>query len=172
MTVPANAGRNDYTGDGTTTVFPYTFRILDQAHVKVIYDGTVQTLSTHYTVSGVGVAGGGNITFVNAPVSAKKVAIIREVPTSQLVDFIDGDAFPAASAEDAIDALTMAYQQLLERFNRTPSLDPKETLTGVKLPAPVASQFLRWNSGATQLESVDGNPTTPQPTLHTPAFFP
>ena len=35
MTISTTTSKNTYAGDGATTVFAYTFRILDQAHIKV-----------------------------------------------------------------------------------------------------------------------------------------
>ena len=60
MTVSSQTARTGpYNGNGATTVFAYDFRILDQAHVVVTLKDaanveTVQTLTTDYTVSGVG----------------------------------------------------------------------------------------------------------------------
>ena len=55
--------RKDYEANGTTNVFAYPFQIYDAADLTVYLNGTVKTLNTDYTVSDVGNANGGNITF-------------------------------------------------------------------------------------------------------------
>jgi len=56
MTVSSTNTRNSYSGNGTTTVFAYTFKIFDDDDIAVILrdDATAaestQTKTTHYTV--------------------------------------------------------------------------------------------------------------------------
>ena len=88
MTVSSTNTRNSYSGDGSTTVFAYTFKIFDEADISVILrasDGTetVQTLTTNYTLSGVGNTGGGNVTFVTAPTATQTVVLLRETARTQ-----------------------------------------------------------------------------------------
>ena len=83
MTVSSTNTRNSYSGDGSTTVFSYTFKIFDDDDITVIVRSaagteTVQTKTTHYSVSGVGDTGGGNITFVTAPASGETVVLLRD----------------------------------------------------------------------------------------------
>jgi len=84
MTVSSTNTRNSYSGDASTTVFAYTFKIFDEDDITVILrtDATgsesVQTKTTDYTVSGVGNAGGGNVTFTTAPASGITVVLLRE----------------------------------------------------------------------------------------------
>ncbi len=73
MTVSTTNTRNSYSGNGSTTVFAYTFKIFDDDDITVIIRTdstgveTTKTKTTHYTVSGVGSASGGDITFGSAP---------------------------------------------------------------------------------------------------------
>jgi len=93
MTVSSTTTKNSYSGNGSTTVFAYTFKIFDEDDIAVILRDdataveTVQTITTNYTVSGVGDAGGGNITFVTAPATGKTVVLLRSTPLSQLTDY-------------------------------------------------------------------------------------
>ena len=83
MTVSSTTTRNSYTGNGSTTVFAYGFKIFDDDDITVILrttatgTETVQTKTTHYSVSGVGSASGGNITFGTAPTSAQTLSLIH-----------------------------------------------------------------------------------------------
>ena len=124
MTVSSTNTRNSYSGNGSTTVFAYTFKIFDDDDITVILrdDATAaestQTKTTHYTVSGVGDAGGGNITFGTAPASGKTVVLIRSTPLTQITDYTPNDPFPAESHEDALDKLTFITQELQEEIGR------------------------------------------------------
>jgi hypothetical protein len=113
MTVSSTTTRNEYNGNAATTSFAYTFRILDQSHVSVYVDEVLQTITTDYTVTDVGVSGGGSIEFVVAPASGTgNVVFIRDVPVTQETDYVENDPFPAEAHEEALDKLTMISQQL------------------------------------------------------------
>lgn len=152
MTVSSSASRNEYNGNGVTTSFAYTFRILDEDHVAVYEDGTLKTITTHYTVSGVGNSGGGNIVFVSAPATGTgNVVIVRNVPLTQETDYVENDPFPAESHEDALDKLTMIVQQQQEVLDRALTIDVTDTSTTPTLPTPEASKLLGWNASADEL---------------------
>ena len=74
MTVTASYSPDSYNGDGSTVIFPYTFKIFAEGDLTVVQVGTdgtetVKTLTTDYSVSGVGVASGGNVTILKPRVS-------------------------------------------------------------------------------------------------------
>ncbi len=116
MTVSSTNTKNSYSGDGSVTVFAYTFKIFDDDDISVIIrtdatgTETVQTKNTHYSVSGVGDAGGGNITFVTAPAVGETVVLIRQTVQTQTTDYTPNDPFPAESHENALDKLTLIIQ--------------------------------------------------------------
>ncbi len=135
MTVSSSTNRASYSGNGSTTVFAYGFKIFDQDDLTVILrasDGTetTQTITTHYTVSGVGSASGGNVTFGTAPASGVTVVILREQPLTQGLDLVANDPFPSASFEDQLDKLTFMVQQHDEELGRTVKASKTNTLTG------------------------------------------
>jgi hypothetical protein len=83
MTVSSATNRVSYNGNGSTTVFAYTFKIFDEDDLTVIIRAangteTTKTITTHYTVSGVGNSGGGNVTMLTAPASGETLVIIRD----------------------------------------------------------------------------------------------
>jgi hypothetical protein len=152
MTVSSSSSRNEYNGNGVTTSFAYTFRILDEDHVAVYEDGVLQTITSDYTVTGVGNSGGGAILFGAAPAAGTgNVVIVRAVPLTQETDYVENDPFPAESHEDALDKLTMIVQQQQEVLNRALTLDVTDTSTDVTLPTPAASKLLGWNGAADAL---------------------
>ncbi len=160
MTIPMNDGRIEYTGNGSTTVFAYDYLLLDQAHVEVYLDGVLKTIGTHYTVSGVGAAAGGSVTFLTAPGSSVKVLLLRNVPLSQATDYLIGNKFPAETHEAALDKLTMIAQQLTERAGRALALKVESLYENLTLPDPVSQRLLRWKADLSGLENVAASDLT------------
>jgi len=120
MTISTTASRKNYTGNGSTTVFSFPYKFLADADILVYLDDVLQTLTTHYTLTGAGGASGGDVTFVTAPASAVRVTIVRSTPLTQETDYISGDAFPAETHESALDKNIMGLQDARESFlNRT-----------------------------------------------------
>ena len=114
MTVSTTTRKKSYTGNGSTTVFAYDFRIFSDSDLKVYVDSVLKSLTTHYTVSGSGSASGGNVTFTsgNTPASSKSVVIIRELPRTQTTDYVDNSALSATSLEDTADKNLMLIQEI------------------------------------------------------------
>lgn len=136
MTISTSDNRNDYIGDDVTVIFPYTFRIFDETHIDVFLDGVLQTLTTHYTVSGVGDTGGGNITFLTAPAAGVEVTHLRDVPITQETDYPPNNPFPAEAHENALDKGTMIDQQHDEELGRAIKLPVDSQLVDVPFPNP------------------------------------
>ena len=111
MTVSTTLAHQSFFGNGTSTVFPCQFKVFDAAHAEVYVDGVLQTLTTDYTVSGIG-EDTTDITFVSAPATNTKVSIFRRFTFTQDTDYLENDEFPAETHERALDLLTMAAQQL------------------------------------------------------------
>ena len=128
MPVTDQTTSNSSTGNGVTTVFAYTFKILAEADLLVEVDGVEQTLTTHYTVSGVGNSGGGNVTFVTAPVLDSIVVRSRDMAYSRETDYQENGDLLAATLDADVDRTTMLVQQVRQLIRRA-----------VKLPAGVTT---------------------------------
>lgn len=141
MTVQTTQNRADYNGNGVTTTFAVPFRFLLNTDLAVIYDdgaGSINALSypANYSVSGARAPGGGSITLTSiVPGVLAKISILRNVPETQLTDYIPNDPFPAESHEDALDKLTMLVQQQQEEINRSLKYPPQIGSNGT-IPAP------------------------------------
>lgn len=162
MTISSQTIRNDYTGNGSTTVFPYTFRILAASELKVVVrdDNDVETtkvLNTDYTVSGVGTASGGNVTFMTAPVSGYVITIISNAPYTQTTDIRNQGSFFPSVHEDAFDKIVRRVQQLREKLTRAFQLPESVSASNVDttLPVPAANKVVAWNENADALVNVD-----------------
>lgn len=106
-----------YAGNGSTTAFSYPVKFLENADLVVVLedeDGeqTVQTITTHYSVSGAGNSGGGTVTMVTAPATGETVHIYRDTAAKQVVDLTDNSRNPAQSVEDQLDRFAMAEQDI------------------------------------------------------------
>ena len=135
MTVSSSTNRVSYAGNGSTTVFPYTYKIFDQDDLTVILRAangveTTKTIVSDYTVSGVGSAGGGNVTMLTAPASGETLVVLREQDLIQELDIVPNDPFPADSLEGALDKLTFMVQQHEETLGRTIKASRTNTITG------------------------------------------
>ena len=148
MTVSSLTTKNSYSGNGSTSAFSYTFKIFDDDDVTGIIRTdstgaeTVKTKTTHYTVSGVGNAGGGTITFTsgNIPASGETVLLLRNTPLTQATDYTPNDPFPAATHEDALDKLTLISQDTQEEIDRSIKLSRANTMTSTEFTVPAATR--------------------------------
>lgn len=112
-----------YTSDGTQTEYFFDFMVYDVNHIKVYIKGENELTSSlldssNYTVTLNSDYSGGKITLNSAQPSGTEITIVREVPITQEIDYIEGDPFPANSHERALDLLTMVCQQLSEKLAR------------------------------------------------------
>jgi hypothetical protein len=145
MTISSTTVRNSYSGNGSTTVFAYTFKILDDDEIQVIIRSstgteTTKTKTTHYTVSGVGSSGGGNITFLTAPGSTETVVLKRNTTKTQETDYVANDPFPANSHEEALDRVTMIAQEIQEELGRSIKLSKTNTMTSTEFTVGAADR--------------------------------
>jgi hypothetical protein len=134
MTVSSSTNKVSFNGDGSTTVFAYSFKIFDEDDLTVILRNasggeTVQTISTNYSVSGVGNVSGGNVTMVTAPATGESLTILREQPLTQGLDLVPNDPFPANSIEDTLDKITFMVQQHQEELDRSIKGSKTTTIT-------------------------------------------
>ena len=126
MTVSSTTTKRSASGDGSNDTFSYNFKIFDDDDITVIIRTdstgaeTTKTKTTHYTVTGVGSASGGNVVFTsgNIPASGETVVLLRTTARTQLTDYVANDPFPAATHEAALDKLTFIVQELEEEIGR------------------------------------------------------
>jgi hypothetical protein len=145
MTISSTTVKNSYSGNSSTTVFAYTFKIFADSDIQVIIRSstgteTTKTITTHYTVSGAGDANGGSVTFLTAPVTGETVVLIRNVPQTQAIDYIANDPFPAETHEEGLDRATMTIQQMQEEINRSIKLSKTNTMTSTEFTVAAADR--------------------------------
>lgn len=125
MLISNNVFKNRYVWDGSQTNFPISFPFLDNSHIQVWYampgkpDTDAAILDQqYYSVTGAGNPVGGVLTRTKPWDVGATIAIVRNVPITQLYQYTQYDNFPAKSHEDALAKLTMICQQLDEICSR------------------------------------------------------
>lgn len=147
MALSTTTNRVQYSGNGVTTVFAFAYYFLEQGDLTVILTSsagveTTKTITTHYTVSGAGVAAGGSVTMLTAPASGETLTIIRDPDITQELDLVENDALPAESVEESLDKLTMIGQRLNSRITSVVKLTDGFVGTfDTDLPADLAGKI-------------------------------
>lgn len=148
MGVSSTTNRLTYAGDGSSTVFGFSYYFFTQSDLQVyLYDtvaggATLQSLNTHYTVSGSASASGvyplgANVVFNSSPSSTQKVVIFRNPTEVQNFALAQNGLIPSTALVQQLDYLTLLVQRLEDQVSRA-----------VILPDGVAATF------STQLPSV------------------
>jgi len=114
--------RVQYTGNGSTTSFPYSFAIFDESDM-VVYVGD-EVIESGYTVTGAGQTEGGNVVFDTAPEDGAIITLLRNVPIERVTDFQEGGTFRPKNINDELDRLTAFTQQVQEGLDRAVKVDP------------------------------------------------
>lgn len=160
MTISTTTNRVSFAGNGSTTAFATDYKFFADGDLSVILvvDSTgvetTQTLTTHYTVAGEGVATGGTVTMVTAPAVGETLVIVRAQAYTQTLDLVENDPFPSSSVEDQLDKLAIMTQQNNDEINRSVKLSDGDT-TGAStvLATPVANAYILWDNLGTSLTS-------------------
>lgn len=129
MTVATQTSEAILNGNGSTTVFPFTFPTLLASDIVVDLISatgliTPQAQGTNYTVQNAGFEAGGSITMNVAPASGVRVRIRRFVPYVQPTDYKNQGSFYPATHERSFDRATMQIQQLKTGLDNSLQLIP------------------------------------------------
>ncbi|MDN0637253.1 hypothetical protein FCX78_00660 [Escherichia coli] len=124
MTVSTEVDHNEYTGNGVTTSFPYTFRIFKKSDLVVQVSDlngnvTVLVLDTGYTVTGAGTYSGGAVVLPSPLAAGWRITIERVLNVVQKTDLRNQGKFFPEVHEDAFDYLTMLIQKCFGWFRRS-----------------------------------------------------
>jgi hypothetical protein len=138
MAVGSGTPYNVYTGNGVTTVFAFGFTVLAADDLAVTVDGVA---NTDYTISGVGAAAGGSITFNTAPANGTEVVLQLDVVLERNTDYQDNGDFQAETVNADFDRL---WQALISKFDAlTRTLRVPETAVEIPEFPAAASRALR-----------------------------
>jgi hypothetical protein len=162
MTVASSTSKSGpYTGNGATTVFAFAFKVQAATDVKVLRtvttDGnpvdTELTVAVDYTVAinaDQNTSPGGNVTMLSAPTASQKITILRNMTATQGASIPNQGGFYPKVVENALDKLTMLYQQLAEEVGRALKLSVTDTVTNLQ------ELLDRINTSVTDAETAAG----------------
>ena len=125
MLETTNARSGPYVASGSGTEYPFYFPVLSPLHLAVYKDGERQAVNQYGTTH---TTNGGSVTFHTPPAAGSLVAIVRDVPITQVVDLQNNTAFLPEVIEMALDRLTMICQQIREILSRTLTVPPTEDM--------------------------------------------
>lgn len=109
MTVVVQTPFNEHVGNGVTTVFGFTFQVLAAADLVVSIDGVVQP-SSAYTINGLGVLAGGDVTFVAAPANGAEILLSREIELARSTDYQNNGDLRSDTVDEDFNRLWQALQ--------------------------------------------------------------
>lgn len=147
---------NNYVGDGSTTLYSFTFPYLKEANVKVSLDGVDQPTNT-YTF-----ANATQIRFNTAPTSNVAIRIYRQTDT----DEVDATFFSGSSirAEDLNDNFLQTLYILQELANITIEAStgnlPDGSITSNLIATGAVAESDLGSSSVTTVKLADGSVTT------------
>lgn len=126
MTVSGSTLKHTYILDSSTTVFSYTFKIIQDSDMLVeLYDTVNDALTTisadDYTVVGAGKnSGTRTVTYAGAAAYDSNYYLIlsSNVEYTQTGDYAEGDDFAQETHELNLDRLSIQIRQLKETVNR------------------------------------------------------
>lgn len=138
--------RAQYTGNGSTTEFSFSFQVNNTSDIKVYVDATLQTESTHYDIktstnsAGLNTDGTGKVVFKTTPsdytpANNAIVSIISDLPLSRSSVYTTGGNITATSLENDFDTITMILASHEERLDRT-MVAPVRDAVSVDLTLP------------------------------------
>jgi len=159
LTVSSEVSRWSLNGNGTTGPFAYTTKIFVKTDLKVYVDGTLKTVDTHYTVSGVLSDSGGNVTFTvgnEPPAGTNNVVIEKSIPYTQDTSLPLGGPLPSTSITAMVDRATMQIQQVNKKVTRSlrQMAADADDIGELPLKASRAGKLLRFNATTGDPEAV------------------
>ena len=148
--------RVQYTTNGSTTSFAFSFQINAASELKVILAEATQELSTHYTVT-IATDGTGTVNYSSAPTTGQKLTILANKPLSRESAYSTGASFTAASLETDFDNTIMVLQQFEEKIDRT--LQLPEFVTGSTPPSLIVPYNDTVSNNINKVIGYDSNGT-------------
>jgi hypothetical protein len=166
MTVTSPTARVSYAGDGSTILFPVSFKFLANADLVVLLVDdatgaeTPWTLGTQYSLTGAGEANGGTLTVTTSPTdytpeTGETLVIYRDPARTQAAALPLGGPLPSTTIERMADKLTMLVQRVHDIISRSLRQPDGDTTAMAALPVKVerASMYLAFDADGDPIAS-------------------
>lgn len=146
MTVSTNIRFGFYAASGTGP-YGYDFQILSANEFEVRVNGS---LTTAYSLTGIGTLEGGTFTFFTPPVANSTIFYRGHSSQTQQTDYnpFTGHPFTGVSHEAALDKLTLLVQEIHEELSRRPALPIPvlSVLRNLFFPQPLPLKLWGWDA--------------------------
>jgi len=132
-----NAARVSYTvsAGATVTSFSVSFEFFEDGDLSVYVDGTLKTITTHYTLSG-GSGSTGTVTMsVTGASGGSSVVIVRDTTIERTSDFSSGTDINRAALNTQLDTLTAIAADNKDRADRSITAPVSEVTPVLVLPS-------------------------------------
>ena len=132
INIANNDPRINYTATAGQTVFTVPFEFFDNTDIKVYIEGTLKTITTHYTISG-GNGSTGTVTLVTGATLNDEVTLVRDVPMERTTDLTS--SYNGSSIDAQLDRIVAQIADLDDKASRTIQINDYELASGLLLPA-------------------------------------
>ena len=157
-----------YTGNGSTTAFPFSFKVFNTAEVTVVQTNlslveTTLTLGTNYTVSlnaNQNSNPGGTVNMVTAPASGFLITLTSSLGYTQTLDLTNQGGFYPSTINDALDRATIQIQQLNEQVGRSVKVNISSSVSPSELINTIISSAASATTSATNAATSASNAAT------------
>lgn len=156
MTISTTSNKAQWAGNGTASVFPFSFEIGNANEATLYFTDTTGAVTpiqpSSYSIAGLGSPSGGTITYPlsGTPIaSGTELTLVRTVPLQQLTDLQNQSNYFPDAVEGALDYTMMAIQQLAAGISSSLQAPPADTSPNMVLP-PAAQR-------ANMVLGFDGN---------------
>ena len=148
ITIGTTATRISYTATASQTAFTIPFEFFDEDEINVYQQGTLKTLTTHYTVSPVttytGGFKGGTVTLETGATVGDKIVLELDISPQRSTDFPTSGAFNITTLNTWIDKVMVIFKQAFENIDRKIGREATS----------VETYSLNWPDGATSTQQT------------------
>lgn len=154
ISISDNNPRIAYTATAGQTAFTVPFEFFSDSDLNVYINETLQTITTHYTVSG-GSGSTGTVTLTSGATLNDKVVITRDVTLERTTDFPASGPFQVSSLNTELDKIIAMVADLEDLASRGIVLSDSDTTVSVTLPNVTgrAGKVLAFNSTTGAVEA-------------------
>lgn len=137
-----------FTGNGSTTAFPFTFKVIAATDLSVVMTNSATgvsntlALTANYTVAlnaDQNNSAGGTVTLLSPLATGHTLMISSAASYLQPTNLTNGGGFYPSVINDALDRLTIFVQQMLRTINRGIRIPFAEAIGSTTLTLPIAS---------------------------------
>ncbi len=140
ISLSTNVARQSYAvaQGATQSAFTVSFAFFDDDDLNVFVDGTLKTLTTHYTVSG-GDGSAGSVTMtsgneVTGISGGSTVVITRDIDLDRTTDFPSSGPFAVATLNTELDKITAQFADRKDVEDRAIRLKDQDETQSMELP--------------------------------------